>query len=898
MSIKNIFSSKKQNLDIKTMRIGGKKKPQSEKTVSSSFKNDDFTKNDDKGFQDEIFTPATEGLNTLDTEIIKSESNTKDVDSVFSDFGNLEITLDKDEFESLPLKEPSVKNQDNSVVAVDMEEFDIANTTHNNEQEDLEPKSHALNEFTMGLDSNSDFNPNTKDFLKPETDYSKTKFGTTLDTANDEFVTSFDELTKNVSKDSATLSVWAEENFSSPTLAEADKPKKSTIAKAVEKFGGLSVKNQYGTFIFALFLGISGLGSSLYVNDSANIRESITSSLASTVWGESQKINTNFTSTLLGVKGSYSQLIKTWEEMQTNNLKLSEYISSLDNEELSQKYNTINQNIEKVGKNVAYLKSQETVLKEGSARIEKVSSDINMLKDQTDKLGIIYMQSGGTQSEISAIYALNAAFDKIASSVTSIISSETVSQEYIIELRNNKDIVSSILAEIKDGNESKNIRKLPVSAKHVYNKISEDWLEAIPSVFDIIQGSEDLRKAKLIGIENQKLSNQLYDDLQSLLQTVPKSDSTNAWVNTYLLSISIILLLISLVGLFAIYTKEREKSAKEAKLVAEKQKDAIFKLINEITPIREGILTQKATLEEGITYDIAKSVNDTVASLSDVVKRIKEASGKMSSKSYEVTDLSENMLKQTEEQASSIIAAGSSIIQITKSIDEISKQAKATAETAVESRVAAETGANQVIQSVESMNLISNNMNETVLLMKKVSDSSIQISEVIGLLSDITEETNILALNATVQAAKAGEAGKGFKIVANSIQELADNAAEATRRVGALIATVQTDIQSVGVAIEKTTKQVVLGVEQSENAGLALREINNITAKLSETISKVSAESLENAETAKMISKNMEKILKVTEETQQSTQKATDSIHEISNISNELNESVQSFIVE
>lgn len=888
MSIKNIFSNKKQNLDIKTLRIGGKKKPLAkDRTIQSNFKSDDFSKESSLGKEEIVDINEEIGYQTVDSELLKSD--TKNTESVFSDFGNLEITMDP------PTADEIVER--NKIDNIAMDQFNISDVVR--EEKIESDRDEQINEFTVGLDVTSEFNPNTSDFDKEE-DFkrSNTAMGTTLLTGDDSFVTSFDELTKDISKSSNTLSNWAEENFNSPTLAETIPPKKSIVATSLEKFANLSVKQQYGTFVSILLLGILGLGGSLYVNEKANDRESSTSALSSSIWGESQKLNSSFTSTLLGVKGSYGELINTWDSIAKTNTQLSESIAALDNPELSAEYDKINTTLNEIGKNVAYLKSQESVLKEGSERIQKVAAEINAIKDQTDKLGIIYMQSGGTQSEVSDIYALNAAFDKISSSVSSIISSETISQEDIIELKNNKDIVSSILAEIKDGNESKNIRKLPQSAKHVFNKISEDWLEAIPSIFDIIQGSEDLKKAKLKGLDNKKLSESVYVELRSLINKLPKSDGTNTWVNAYLLPLSILFLLLSLVGLFFIYTKEKEKASREAKADAEKQKAAIYKLINEINPIREGILTQKATMEEGITYDIAKSVNDTVDSLSDLVKRIKDTTLKMSTKSNEVTDLSENMLKKTEDQASSIIAAGSSIIQISKSIEEISKQAKRTLETASESKNAAIKGTEQVKQSVESMNSIANNMNETVVLMKKVSDSSVQISEVIGLLSDITEETNILALNATVQAAKAGEAGKGFKIVANSIQELADNAAEATRRVGALIATVQTDIQSVGLAIERTTNQVSTGVQQSENAGHALVEINKIATELAQTIELVSKDAQINTETAKSISTNMEKILKITEETQNTTEEATKSIHEISNITNELNESVQSFIVE
>ena len=143
---------------------------------------------------------------------------------------------------------------------------------------------------------------------------------------------------------------------------------------------------------------------------------------------------------------------------------------------------------------------------------------------------------------------------------------------------------------------------------------------------------------------------------------------------------------------------------------------------------------------------------------------------------------------------------------------------------------------------MDYQNLFNEKMEETDRLMVKVLDSSKQITEIVELLSDITEETNILALNATVQAAKAGEAGKGFKIVADSIQKLADDASDATRRVGALIAAVQTDIQAVGDSVDKSKEEVNNGVKLSESAGDSLNKIREISNKLSNIVSTVSDE--------------------------------------------------------
>lgn len=892
MSMKNLFSNKNKKIDAKTVRIGGKKKSKTKSpTRVDSYTNEAFRKDDEIKPLTPLSEPSELNISSefgLETENFNTSSPTEMTSS--GKFGALEITLDPmeniDPFDNVNLKETNNEAEIKSPEKIDVSEFKFDDI---NSAVDFEIETR--DETIRGIDINSAFNPMTKDFDKFDDK-------TNLSSSNEEYVTSFDELTKSVTKSGATLSAWADATIDEKTSESSRTSTLSSIKDKFTSFFDLPTKYQYGVFFGGMLIGVTLMGTSVYVNQQASDTEAQVVSIGSTFWGESQKLNTSFTQALLGVKGSYSDLVSTWNSMSNYKKELDVLIPQLNSPNISEKYTTITTQYDLVSNNVSYLKSQENILKQGGQQIDDLNTNLNSLKELNDKLGVIYLQYGATQNEISNIYAISSSLDKISSSVTAIITSEKINQEDITTLKQNKEAVGVLLSELKDGNEAKNIRKAPAVAKNTIERFSKEWLDTIPPVFDLIQASDDLKQAKEIGQKNATILASLYKELRTLIIEVPSSDGDAQFVNRYVLTSSLLFLLLSLIGLLVVYIKDKEKLGIEAQKEADKQKAAIFKLINEINPIRDGNLLQKATLEEGVTYDIAKSVNDTIESLASLVRRIKNSSVVMAEKTNQVTDLSHEMLAKTEEQASSIISTGSSVIQISNAINDISNQSKKSLETASESTKAAKLGSEQVKQSVESMVSISDNMSETVALMKKVSDSSIQISEVIDLLSDITEETNILALNATVQAAKAGEAGRGFKIVADSIQQLADNAADATRRVGALIATVQTDIQSVGNAITRTTDEVKRGIERSDNAGKALEEINQISEVLATIVQKVTNDALINAETAKQISKNMERILKVTEDTKSSTEKATASIEEISNISSELNESVQSFIVE
>jgi twitching motility protein PilJ len=315
-------------------------------------------------------------------------------------------------------------------------------------------------------------------------------------------------------------------------------------------------------------------------------------------------------------------------------------------------------------------------------------------------------------------------------------------------------------------------------------------------------------------------------------------------------------------------------------------------------PLQEGDLTKKTTINDEIIGVLADSINATIDSLSSLVKKIKNTSFIMKQKTSEVNVIAIEMLKTNEEQVKAIENTGYNVINITKAIEEISEKTNSGVQVAENAIKVSSQGAEQVLASINSMKEINKNMLETSYLMKKLTDSSKQISEIVELLSDISENTSILALNATVQAAKAGEAGKGFKIVADSIQELADKAVEATRRVGALIGTVQTDIQAAEKAVNKTTNEIGSGADLSEKASDSLSQMTEVSNNLALIIRSISEDIKKNAQVSKEITDIMNVILCKTEENKQSTQKTVNSISEIAKISNELGEFVQTFKVD
>jgi twitching motility protein PilJ len=230
-------------------------------------------------------------------------------------------------------------------------------------------------------------------------------------------------------------------------------------------------------------------------------------------------------------------------------------------------------------------------------------------------------------------------------------------------------------------------------------------------------------------------------------------------------------------------------------------------------------------------------------------------------------------------------------------ITSVSQQAAQSANVARRSLNAAEAGQKVVEDSIRGMNEIRDQIQETSKRIKRLGESSQEIGEIVELISDITEQTNVLALNAAIQAASAGEAGRGFSVVAEEVQRLAERSGEATKQIAALVRTIQTDTQDAVAAMEKSTQGVVEGAKLSDAAGNALQDIGKVSQELAELISGISKTTEQQAAQASGVSQSITRILTVTEQTSKGTQQTAGSIGQLSELALQLKNSVARFKV-
>ena len=343
--------------------------------------------------------------------------------------------------------------------------------------------------------------------------------------------------------------------------------------------------------------------------------------------------------------------------------------------------------------------------------------------------------------------------------------------------------------------------------------------------------------------------------------------------------------------------QQAERLEQEAKRLNAQNQSAILRLMNELQEVADGDLTVQATVTEDITGAIADSVNYTIEELRSLVGRINATAEMVTDASGKAQDVAAGLLAASERQSREIRDTGESVLGMARQINDVSGSSSEAAAVARHSLTVAENGAFAVENAIAGMNDIRDQIQDTAKRIKRLGESSQEIGEIVELISDITEQTNVLALNAAIQAASAGEAGRGFTVVAEEVQRLAERSGEATRQIAGLIRTIQADTHDAVAAMERSTQNVVEGTRLSDEAGNALGDIGRVSRQLAELIEDISATTSRQAVSAGTVAQAIQRILLVTEQTSDGTQLTATSIRQLSELALELKSSVSRFKV-
>ena len=565
--------------------------------------------------------------------------------------------------------------------------------------------------------------------------------------------------------------------------------------------------------------------------------------------------------------------------------------------------------VERAEKSAASVMSQQAVLTKVGVALKQINRQSSDLLEIAETVSSLKLQQGAPSAEISAAGQLVMLTQRIGKSSNEFLTLEGGSPEAVFllgkDLNSFKDITTGLL------NGSAELRlsatKDPQTREQLQAliKLYEQTREQAGVILGNLQGLVAAREARSAILKDSEV---LRKDLEEV-QTALSDKAGIGGVALFFLVLSALLALASAGGLSYVQllaSRHRQQAAEqqqvqsqrkelEAKRVNDANQAAILRLMNELQTVAEGDLTQEATVTEDITGAIADSVNYTVEELRSLVGSVQSTAARVSATTAEVDMTSTELLAASTEQLHEIRETGRSVVDMATRINQVSLQAQESANVARQSLQAAEVGLKAVQNTIGGMNTIRDQIQETSKRIKRLGESSQEIGEITELISDITEQTNVLALNAAIQAASAGDAGRGFSVVAEEVQRLAERSADATRQIATLVKAIQTDTQDAVGAMERSTQGVVEGAKLSDGAGTALTEIDQVSRRLADLIEQISESTSREASLANEVAENIQHIFAVTEQTGEGTRATAEQVRELSKMAEELRQSVARF---
>jgi twitching motility protein PilJ len=467
------------------------------------------------------------------------------------------------------------------------------------------------------------------------------------------------------------------------------------------------------------------------------------------------------------------------------------------------------------------------------------------------------------------------------------------------QFKGDSNVFRDTLDSMKNGNFILGITKVTNREALASIKQIEESFDVVANDIDRIYNStNDLSIARSSAVallaDVPELLTQL-DGLDSTVASLAGSEQRIFNDRTSLSALAAFFSLLVILGL--INYRITRRNLVESEKIKDKNQQAILQLLDDISDLADGDLTVEATVTEDFTGTIADSINFAIGELRSLVEHVAVSSAKVAGSADATRTTSLQLAESAEHQAQEIAGVSAAINEMAITIDQVSSNSAESAAVAERSVSIAKNGSQVVRNTIEGMDTIREQIQDTSKRIKRLGESSQEIGDIVSLINEIAEQTNILALNAAIQAAMAGEAGRGFAVVADEVQRLAERSATATKQIAGLVKTIQTDTNEAVSSMEQTTAEVVKGAELAHSAGIALEEIENVSTNLAELIQDISEAARHQATTSAHISNTMNVIQEITSQTLSGTNDTATSIGELADMAVEMKHSVSGFIL-